>query len=166
MRRYQDVTYASAYSLVQNFHDAKDIAQEVWIKVYRGLATYDSNRHFGAWLYGISKRCAIDWLRSRQRLSVEGLSAAVNIPDPRPQPDEEQEKKELCEMVQQALSSLSEVNRETTILYYINGYSQKDISGFLGVPLGTVKRRLHDSRKLLERWTYLKVDKKGMYGKE
>lgn len=69
-------------------------------------------------------------------------------------------------MVQQALSSLSEVNRETTILYYINGYSQKDISGFLGVPLGTVKRRLHDSRKLLERWTYLKVDKKGMYGKE
>jgi RNA polymerase sigma factor (sigma-70 family) len=151
VRRYQDVTYAAAYSLVHNFHDAKDIAQEAWIKTYQRLVTYDPNRPFGAWIYRISKRCAIDWLRSCQYLPVEDLSEVTNIPDPGPQPDEEQEKRELHETVHKALSSLSELNRETTVLYYINGYSQREVSGILGVPLGTVKRRLHDSRELLRK---------------
>ena len=151
VRRYQDVAYAAAYSLVHNFHDARDIAQEAWIRAYQRLVTYDPNRPFGAWLYRISKRCAVDWLRSRQHLPVADLAAAANIPDPRPQPDEEQEDRERYEMIHRALSSLSEVNRETTVLYYIDGYSQRDISGFLSVPLGTVKRRLHDSRKLLQK---------------
>ncbi len=148
--RYRDVPYAAAYSLVHDFHDARDIAQEAWIKAYRRLITCDPDRHFGAWLYGISRRCAIDWL-NRRRLPTEDLSAAANVHDPRPQPDEEQEKREICEMVRRALSSLSEANRATTVLYYINGYSQRDISGILGVPLGTVKRRLHESRNSLRR---------------
>lgn len=147
--RYQDVVYAAAYSIVRNFHDAKDIAQEAWINAYQKLITYDPNRHFGPWIYRISKRCAVDWLRKRGNSVVDNLSAALNIVDPRLKPDEEQEKRELYDIVNRALLSLSEVNRETTVLYYINGYSQMDVSRILNVPLGTVKRRLHDSRKLL-----------------
>jgi len=151
VHRYQDVAYAVAYSIVRNFHDAKDIAQEVWIRVYQRLATYDPDRYFGSWLYTVSKRCAIDWLRSRCSLPDEELSAALSVPDQKSLPDEEQERREACEGIHQALSSLSEVNRETTVLYYINGYSQKEVSQILGVPLGTVKRRLHDSREVLRK---------------
>ena len=149
--RYQDVVYAAAYSIVRNFHDAKDIAQEAWINAYQKLFTYDPDRHFGAWIYRISKRCAVDWLRKRENSVVDDLSAAMNIADPGLQPDEEQEKRELYDIVNRALLSLSEVHRETTVLYYINGYSQIDVSRILNVPLGTVKRRLHDSRELLRK---------------
>jgi len=123
VRRYQNVAYAVAYSTVRNFHDAKDIAQEAWIRVYQRLATYGPDRYFGSWLYTVSKRCAMDWLRSGHSLPVEELRAALSVPDPKSLPDEELERREACETIHQALSSLSEVNRETTTLYYINGYS-------------------------------------------
>lgn len=149
VRRYQDVAYAAAYAVVHNFHDAQDIAQDAWIRAYKKLTTYDQTRPFGAWLYRISKRRAIDWWQSMQHPPTTDISAASTVADPRPQPDEEQEIREMCDIVHRALATLSEVNRETTTLYYINGYSQEEVSRFLSVPLGTVKRRLHESRKFL-----------------
>jgi RNA polymerase sigma-70 factor, ECF subfamily len=149
--RYKDVAYASAYSILWNFEDARDIAQEAWIKIYQSLIKFNQNDSFSAWLYKISKRCAIDYLRKRKDLTTVDLSIAANIPDQRMRPDEEQEDKETYEIVHRALTSLSEVNRETAILFYINGFSQVDISEILNIPLGTVKRRLYDSRKLLQK---------------
>lgn len=151
IRRYQDVAYAAAYSVVRNFHDARDIAQEAWIKAYRRLNTFDPDRQFGAWLYRISQRCAIQWVYSHRNVPLQGLSTAADVPASGSLPDEVQERRELLEIVHRALSALSKTNRETTVLYYINGYSQRDVSEILGVPLGTVKRRLHDSRKLLQK---------------
>ena len=105
--RYQDVAYAAAYSVMHNFHDARDIAQEAWIKAYRRLSTFDPDRQFGAWLYRISQRCAIQWVYSHRNLPLQDLSAAADVPASGPQPDEVQERRELLEIVHRALSALS-----------------------------------------------------------
>jgi RNA polymerase sigma-70 factor (ECF subfamily) len=53
--RYKDVAYASAYSILWNFEDARDIAQEVWIRAYQSLIKFSLNDSFSAWLYKISR---------------------------------------------------------------------------------------------------------------
>ena len=59
VQRYQDMVYGVVYAHLHNFHDAQDLTQDVLLKVYRSLATYDRERPFSAWLYTIAKRTAL-----------------------------------------------------------------------------------------------------------
>jgi len=86
--------------------------------------------------------------RHRGELPIE---AASSIASSAPGPAEIAERDEMRDMVLAAIQSLSDANRMATVLFYINGCSINDVAGFLGVPAGTVKRRLHGSRKKLKR---------------
>ncbi len=148
VQRYQNMVYGVIYAHLHNFHDAQDLAQDVLLKVYRSLLTYDIKRPFGAWLYTIAKRTALDWLRSQER-AVKTEAIIEEIADTAPEPDTIAERHEAQRLLQKALDSLSDVNRETFCLYYVDGYSINEIGELLSTPTGTVKRRLHVSRKLL-----------------
>jgi RNA polymerase sigma-70 factor (ECF subfamily) len=148
LERYQDMVYGVAYSYLRNFHDAQDLAQEVFLKVYHKLAAYDRKHAFSSWLYVIAKRAALDWLKAHQRIP-ESEAITEDLPDRTPGPDALVQSQEIEHQLNAALAHLSEVNRETFCLYYVNGYSINEISQFLSIPTGTVKRRLHISRKLL-----------------
>lgn len=148
VQRYQNMVHGVGYAYLHNFEDAQDLTQEVLIKAYRRLATYDPKYPFGPWLYTVAKRTTIDWLRSQAKtVKMEVITA--EIIDTGPQPDIIAEKHEAENLLQKALQTLSTVNRETFCLYYVDGYSINEISQFLSVPGGTVKRRLHVSRKQL-----------------
>ncbi len=152
VQRYQEMVYGVAYSYVRNFRDAQDVTQEVLIKAYQNLAKYDTKRPFGAWLYVIAKRTALDWLRTQSpttEIEIETERDTKEIADTAPGPEAIAEKREMEHLLRKALESLSDVNRETFCLYHVNGYSIQEISQFLAVPIGTVKRRLHVSRKQL-----------------
>ena len=85
-----------------------------------------------------------------KRLPMMPLDGVPEMPAPTPSPAETAQRRELQDRVLQAIQALPENQREVTSLFYINGYSQKDIAEFLEVPLTPVKKRLADSRSKLK----------------
>ena len=149
VRRFQDMAYGYAYAILGDFHSAEDAAQEAFIKAYVDLPKLESRPAFPGWLRRIvSTKCAR--ITRRKSISQTALTAAETIPAHEPGPAESLERSEMKENVLAAIRSLPQDQRTATTLFYINGYSQKDIAEFLELPVNTVKTRLHSSRKKLK----------------
>ncbi len=149
VRRFQDMAYGYAYSILGDFHLAEDAAQEAFIRAYGDLGKLDDPAAFPGWFRRIVfKQC--DRLTRRKRLPTTPLESARPIASGSPGPVEKVEEREMADRVLKAIRSLPENERTITTLFYINGYSQKDIAEFLEVPVTTVNNRLHASRKRLK----------------
>lgn len=149
VRRFQDMAYGYAYSILGDFHLAEDAAQEAFVEAYRCLGNLREQAAFPGWLRRIVfKHC--DRLRRRKDIPAAGLNAAAAVASADPGPAEMAEDREMRDKVLAAIRSLSAQQREVTTLFYINGYSQSDIAEFLELPAGTVKSRLAASRTRLK----------------
>ncbi len=149
VRRFQDMAYGYAYALLGDFHLAEDAAQEAFIQAYRDLGKLDAPTAFPGWFRRIVlKYC--ERLTRRKRIATVPLESARGVTSDRPGPAEKAERREMADRVLEAIRSLPENERTATTLFYINGYSQKDIAEFLEVPVTTVNNRLHTSRKRLK----------------
>jgi len=145
--RYKDAVYGAAYARVGDFHDAQDVAQEAFIQAYRKLSELREPDRFASWLYAIAVNVARDHLRRRR----EAQPIHEATPAPALGSGDEHARRALHRRIQQALTALSEIHRETVTLYYINGYTCDEVGGFLNVPSGTIKRRLSDARRQLRK---------------
>jgi len=144
VRRFQDMTHGYAYSILGDFHLAQDVAQEAFVDAYYKLNALREPAAFPGWFRRIVfKHC--DRVIQRKSVPTVPLEEGMRVAEPNP------ERSELQERVLEAIRDLPERQREATTLYYINGYSQKEISDFLEVPVTTVKKRLHDSRNKLKK---------------
>ena len=149
VRRFQDMAYGFAYAVVGDFHLAENVAQEAFIDAYRKLPSLVDPAAFPGWFRRIVlTHC--DRITRRQQVRTTALDAAAVTPATDLGPAEATEKREMQETVLAAIRALPEHQRMTTTLFYINGYSQKDIAEFLEVPVTTVKKRLHDARGRLK----------------
>lgn len=149
VRRFQDMAYGYAFSILGDFHLAEDAAQEAFIHAYRDLANLREPAAFPGWFRRIVfKYC--DRLTRRKRVPTAPLDVAAGLSSGEPGPAEVAEKREMKDAVLAAIRALPENERIATTLYYINGYSQEDIAEFLEVPETTVNNRLHASRKRLK----------------
>ena len=149
VRRFQDMAYGYAYSILGDFHLAEDAAQEAFIEAYRCLDNLREPAAFPGWFRRIVfKHC--DRLRRRKQIPVAPLDAAAEVASADRSPPERAEDREMRDKVLVAIRSLPEHERTATTLFYINGYSQNDIAEFLEVPAGTVKSRLAASRSRLK----------------
>ncbi len=149
VRRFQDMAYGYAHSLLGDFHLAEDAAQEAFVQAYRDLAALNEPAAFPGWLRRIVfKYC--DRLRRRRRTGTVPLDQAAQAMSPERGPSQTAEQREMADKVLEAISALPDDQRTATTLFYINGYSQRDIAEFLEVPVTTVKSRLADSRKRLK----------------
>lgn len=149
VERYQDAVFGVALSQTGSFPDAEDAAQETFLAAFESLGRLKDPARFGSWLYGIAlNKVKMHLRRRRDRPPAEGaLGPAAQAP----RPDEVAAQRETREALMAALARLSAAHREAATLYYINGYSQKDISRFTDCPVGTVKTRLHDARRRLRK---------------
>lgn len=133
--------------------DAQDAAQEAALQAFLGLRRLREPARFGAWLHSVAANLARSALRRRRSLSLEALRgearADLSLVDASPTPEEVRLARELHDEVLAALEELSEVNREAVVGYYLRGYSQAELAELLGVPVGTVKGRLHKGRRAL-----------------
>lgn len=163
VRRFQDMAYGCGYSLLGDFHLAEDAAQEAFIEAYRDLPKLREPAAFPGWFRRIVfKHC--DRLTRGKRVSTVPLQAAAEMASRDPDPAEVVEKREIKDKVLDAIHALPENERMVTTLFYINGYSQKEIAAFLDVPITTVKNRLHTSRKRLkERMVHMVADELKSY---
>ena len=157
--RYKDAVFALALHRVKNFEDARDIAQEAFIKAYINLSELRDISSFVSWLKKITLSVASHWLRGtskRNEVFIADIPDYENNPtywsilQSPEMPDEKLERKEFQEQILSALDSLSEANRLTTILYYVDGLSYDEIARFQDIPLSSVKGRLYQSRKKLK----------------
>jgi RNA polymerase sigma factor (sigma-70 family) len=149
VRRFQDMAYGYAYSVVGDWKLAEDAAQEAFVEAYRCLPTLREPRAFPGWFKRIVfKHC--DRLTRGKQVATTPLDAARDVPAHIPGPAAQVETRELQDTVLRAIRALPARQREVTTLYYINGYSQNEIAAFLEVPPSTVKSRLHSSRKQLK----------------
>jgi RNA polymerase sigma factor (sigma-70 family) len=149
VRRFQDMAYGYAYSLLGDFHLAEDAAQEAFIEAYRCLRNLREPAAFPGWFRRIVfKHC--DRIRRRRRLPTTALESAEAVVSAQSDPASAVERNEMAEQVLAAIRSLPEDQRTVTTLFYINGYSQRDVAEFLDWPVTTVNNRLHAARKKLK----------------
>jgi RNA polymerase sigma-70 factor (ECF subfamily) len=128
---------------------AQDIAQDVGLRVLRGIGGLRDPTKLRAWLFGIAHRTWIDTLRRKYAVVVTGIDAVDQheLPDPAMSDELEQELTE----VEQELSRLPHIEREALTLFYLRELSLQEIAQALAIPIGTVKSRLHRARRMLRR---------------
>ena len=147
VERYQDAVFGVALARLRNFHEAEDAAQQAFVEAFERLGNLKDPSRLGAWLRSVTIHRCIDRLRRRRNIAtVEDDMDASDAATPH----DELERRELRDQVLAAIARLTKTQRETTTLFYINGYSINEVAGILDVPLGTVKRRLHDARERLK----------------
>lgn len=148
-RRFQDMAYGYAYSILGDFHLAEDTAQEAFIEAYRQLHKLHTPDAFPGWFRRIVfKHC--DRIVRHRCVHTVPLETAVTMEANAPGPDQIAEQIEMQERVLEAIRTLPERQRMATTLFYINGYSQKEVADFLEVSVRTVKRHLSNSREKLK----------------
>jgi len=146
--RYQASVFGVALARLRHFHDAEDIAQNTFVEAFQSLERLNEPNRLGAWLRTITIHRCIDHLRRRREIvDINDLDNEV-CDAFTPQTDFEQ--RELRNQVLSAICRLSKAQRETTILFYIEGYTIDEIAAIQDVPVGTIKRRLHDARAKLK----------------
>ncbi|NKB72642.1 MAG: sigma-70 family RNA polymerase sigma factor [Candidatus Latescibacteria bacterium] len=149
VERYRGQVYGVALARLCNFDEADDIAQQVFIEAYAGLQTLRNPGRLGPWLRRAATHRSIDLLRQKRahlELSEVAAELATDLT-----PEVELERSQLRQHVLAAISRLSQVQRETTTLFYLGGHSVEVVAAMQEVPVGTVKRRLHDARSCLKR---------------
>jgi RNA polymerase sigma-70 factor (ECF subfamily) len=144
--------YRLAYRLTGNQHDAEDLTQEVFVRVFRSLSTYTPGT-FEGWLHRITTNLFLDMVRRRQRIRFDALGddAAERLPSREPSPAQHFNDTHFDADVQQALDTLAPEFRAAVVLCDIEGLSYEEIAATLGVKLGTVRSRIHRGRSHLRK---------------
>jgi RNA polymerase sigma-70 factor (ECF subfamily) len=152
--RYQGHVYGLAYSLVENWAEAQDIAQETFIRAYLNLDQLQNPARFAAWLRRVTFSITMNWVRAYRPALFKRLDGQVDldsleIPDFRPGPPEVAEKRELAEVVLRAVNALPPKYRVPLTMFHLDGLSYEKVADFLDIPLGTAKALIHRARAKL-----------------
>src|SRR5580693_2179852 len=149
VRDHSTRVYRLAYRLTGNTHDAEDLTQEVFVRVFRSLDSYSPGT-FEGWLHRITTNLFLDMARRRQRIRFEGLGEeTARVCGAEPTPAQAFDDRHLDGDVQAALKALPPEYRAAVILCDIEGLSYEEIADTLGIKLGTVRSRIHRGRAQL-----------------
>ena len=152
--RYQHLVYNFLYRLGSGSHDVEDLAQEVFIKVFRSLRSLKDSGQFKSWLHKIAVRVYIDDLRRRTRLQdhIVADERVLEIQaDPQAGPAQTLERQEMQQVLQEAVERLPEEFRLAIVLREIQELSYDEIAATLKCSPGTVRSRIFRGRQLLRK---------------
>ncbi|HXG54689.1 MAG TPA: sigma-70 family RNA polymerase sigma factor [Vicinamibacterales bacterium] len=158
--RWERPIYALAYRVIGREEEARDVAQETFLRAFRALSGFKGEAKFSSWLYRITLNLCRDWIRKEKRTRVsqppEGLDI-VDLAGASIQTETIEQRigrKDLGRAVSKAMAALPEEQRTAIILKEYHGLTFQEIADMLGCPLSTVKTRLYQGlsvvRKQLE----------------
>jgi RNA polymerase sigma-70 factor, ECF subfamily len=152
VQRYQDPVYGMTLRFVRSAGDAEDLAQEAFLRAYRGLDGFKGDARFSTWLYRITWNICADWLRRNRKpgRAAVTIDDADGVADGRVDLEENLLAAEEKREVRLALDRLGEKYRNVLILLYYQKLSYDQIAAVLDVPMKTVETRLYRARKLLK----------------
>lgn len=146
---HADSVYRLAYRLAGNQHDAEDLTQETFMRVFRSLKNYQPGT-FEGWLHRITTNLFLDMVRHRTRIRMEALPEDYErVPGTDMTPEQAYNVANLDPALQEALDALSPDFRVAVVLCDVVGMSYEEIAETLGVKMGTVRSRIHRGRSQL-----------------
>jgi RNA polymerase sigma-70 factor (ECF subfamily) len=149
VRRFQSRVYAVSYHYMRDADEARDVAQDIFVRVYQRLDGYDGSSAFIAWLLRVSRNVYIDRLRRRSARPPASdlvLDDGVELAGGDPDPEEQAERTARKALLYRALYGMSDKSREIILLKEIHGLKLEEISEMLDLPIGTVKSRSSRAR--------------------
>jgi RNA polymerase sigma-70 factor (ECF subfamily) len=157
VKRFERPVYSLVLRMVQDPTVAEDLAQEIFVKAFRRLDSFDPRWKFSSWLFKVAHNTTIDYLRRAVPETVplepegdEGGGLAAVLADAAAEdPHAMAERRDLARSLERAIAGLRPEYRQAVLMFYAHGASYQDICEVTGLPLGTVKTNLHRARKEL-----------------
>lgn len=157
VERYQYLVFRYVYGMFRDYHLAQDLAQEIFMKVYTALSTYNVRYPFSTWLLRVAHNHAVDYKR-RSRFELVSLDAKIgdttvadSLLASSPAASTHVEVSHLRDAIEEAIFSLEPDYRSALQLRYVEGIKMEDIAYVLGIPIGTVKSRINRARLILQK---------------
>jgi RNA polymerase sigma-70 factor (ECF subfamily) len=156
VEKYRQRVYRVAFNVLRDQEDARDVAQEAFVKAYKALPSFRGQSAFYTWLFRIVMNVAHDKARQRgaagrafgtERVTEEEWKRTMS--DPGEEPDAAAARAEQRARITRALEALPEHHRAIIMLSDLEGLSYREIADVLNIPMGTVMSRLHNARKRL-----------------
>ncbi|WP_343046158.1 RNA polymerase sigma factor SigE [Nonomuraea typhae] len=150
VRTHSARVYGLAFRLTGDPHDAEDLTQEVFYKVFKSLATYKPGS-FEGWLHRITTNLFLDGVRRRARVNVNllGDESAERLPARGPTPEQVWDELHFEPDIQDALQALTPAHRAAVVLCDVEGLPYDAVAAALGVKTGTIRSRIHRGRAQL-----------------
>jgi RNA polymerase sigma factor (sigma-70 family) len=150
VEEHSDRVYRLAYRLTGDRHDAEDLTQEVFVRVFRSLHTYSPGT-FEGWLHRITTNLFLDQARRKQRIRFDALSdeRAARLASSSPAPEAAYADQRFDDDIERALATLPPDFRAAVVLCDVEGLSYEEIAQILDAKLGTVRSRIHRGRAML-----------------
>ena len=148
VERHRSMVYRVAYQFAGNHYDAEDIAQEVFIKVYRSLDRFRQDAQLSSWMYRIVMNACIDHRRRHSPANAapfgeEAEHQMLNTPEETPDPETRAYAGELGQVLESEIARLPKGQRIVFVMRHHQGLKLSEIAAALGLAEGTVKRQLH-----------------------
>lgn len=160
VRMYQKRVFSTALHMTGNRHDADDVAQETFIRAYRGLAKFDGRADLFTWLYRITINTSLNFLRSKKRVDNIARASAKEVREEGGAPEKLGARErtpgewlainQRYRQVLETICGLSPTLRITLVLATVEGRSYREISEILEIPEGTVAWRVNEARRQLK----------------
>jgi len=159
IKRHEKGVYNLAYRMLRNVEDAKDAAQEIFLKVFTSLNKFRGESSFATWLYRIATNECINRLKRPKFLPLEELRKEYEneikslkppqLIDNSPLPEELAERSEIQQLVHKAMDELPDHYRLIITLRHLQGFSYDEMAESLDLPIGTVKTYLFRAKRIL-----------------
>ena len=147
IHRHEGAIISYLHRFMPNRDDTEDLAQEVFIKAYQSLSRFDPTLgQFRSWLFRIAANTSLDELKRRKRVVARNKKVAAQLDGEvvhgawNPETELDQ-----VTIIQSALQSIPDAERQVVLLSYYHDISWREIANTLGIPLGTVKSRMHSA---------------------
>lgn len=164
MKRYKQKLFRYGRQFLRDSDNIEDVIQDVFIKTYQNINSFDISQRFSPWIYRIAHNTYINAIKKQNSgplylFDFDTIMAhAVVEEDP---VVKEREQKEIKEIVDKCLSQIEPKYREVLVLYYVEDLSYKEIADILQIPIGTVGVRVMRAKKMLkEKYDELGIETK------
>lgn len=156
---YRDKLFHMAYRMLNNRQESEDVVQDTFLRVYKNLDRFDDSLKFSTWIYRIATNLCIDRLRKRrptysldaESSEYEGLDGYSMIPSDNRTPESELILSDTQRIIHEAIASLPPKYKSVMILRYIHDMSLQEVGDILGMPVTTIKTRVHRGREFLRK---------------
>lgn len=158
--RYSARIINLAFAMVGNRHDAEDVAQEAFVRAYKGLSKFQKKAKFSSWLYQIALNLCKDYLKAKSRHARTADDEQLESVDANPQDQAPRVvlKEELSEKMREAVNKLPYLYRESFVLRHLQGLDYGEVASITSVPADTVRVRAYRAREMLRQTLSPNVD--------
>ena len=162
--RWERPIYALAYRVIGRDEDARDVAQETFLRAFRALPGFKGQAKFSSWLYRIALNLCRDWIRRKKRTPLVEMPEGVDVAElaaeqgPVESIEDLVARQEMSRVVADAMKLLPDEQRTAIVLKEYHGLTFQEIADLQGCPLSTVKTRLYQGLSVLRR----QLDREGV----